>query len=129
VKRPYIYPNCTITRWVDADTCVLQVDVGFKILVRVTCRLRSLTGGLNTREKGEPGAAEAAARVAELAPPGATVRLHSYELDRYGRTLGALITDDGVDIGAQLVADSYAAPWDGMGQRPEPPWPIPLAAA
>jgi endonuclease YncB( thermonuclease family) len=125
-RRPaYVYNNATLVRWIDGDSAQVSVDLGFKVAIQVIARLRSLEVGINTRERGQPGSVEATARVKELAPPGTGLQLHSYELDRYGRTMAALVTHAGLDIAAQLITDGYAVPWDGRGEKPIPDWPVP----
>jgi endonuclease YncB( thermonuclease family) len=47
--------------------------------------------------------------------------------DKYGgRWLGVLTLPDGRDVATQMIRDRYAAPWDGKGTKPTPPWPIPI---
>jgi hypothetical protein len=47
--------------------------------------------------------------------------------DKYGgRWLGVLTLPDGRDVATQMIRDRYAAPWDGKGTKPVPPWPIPI---
>jgi micrococcal nuclease len=53
---------------------------------------------------------EASARLEQLVPPGATVRVEADRdvEDRYGRLLLHLWTEDGVNVGEALVAEGYA---------------------
>jgi endonuclease YncB( thermonuclease family) len=48
--------------------------------------------------------------------------------DKYGRWLGVITLSDGRDVATQMIRDGYAAPWDGKGAQPVPPWPIPTLA-
>lgn len=109
----------TIVRWVDADTVDIDLDLGFKIRARQRVRLRTVAaGGIDAPERNTPAGQRAKARCEEIAPPGAPVTLHSHELDKYGRALGAIVTDHDVDIAAELVAEGHALPWDGVGEKP-----------
>lgn len=110
----------TIVRWVDGDTCIVDIDLGMRITVRAPIRLMTLTGGINAAEHGTVAGAVAGARVQVIAPPGRRCTLHSRSLDRYGRVLGALVLDDGSDVGAVLVSEGLAVVWDGRGARPTP---------
>lgn len=93
-----------VIRWVDGDTVVLDVDMGFRIHVTDTFRLY----GLNTPERGEPLYAEARLRCMELLPIGAQIEIDTHKQDKYGRWL--------VDIPLvreTLIAEGLAKPYDG----------------
>lgn len=112
----------TIVRIIDGDTLVAAADLGWHLTLELTVRLADV----NAIELARPGGREAAQHLAALTPPGSAVTLVSLGLDKYGgRTDGRIIRPDGVDVAARMVADGYAAPWDGRGPRPTPPWPIP----
>lgn len=84
-----------MVRWVDGDTCDVDVDLGFRI--RHGMRLRLL--GIDTPERGQPGFTEATVFAASAAPPGAELRIRTYldAADKYGRFL------------------AYVWPWAGDG--------------
>lgn len=93
-----------VIRWVDGDTVVLNVDMGFRINVTDTFRLL----GLNTPERGEPNYAEARLRCMELCPLGSRLEVTTHKQDKYGRWL--------VDIPLvreTLIAEGLAKPYDG----------------
>lgn len=119
----------------DGDTVIMDVvleedsvdhDLGFdlrlqhslKVLQRSSCRLL----GINARELGQPGSIEARDHLAGLLSPTVTVR--SVRRDKFSGRFDGLIVSNGVDVNAQMIADGYAAPWNGTGTRPVPPWPI-----
>lgn len=115
----------TVVRIVDGDSVELVADLGWRISIGVSARL----AGINAIEHNMPGGKEATAHLASLIPPGTRLTLDCLGIDKYGgRSDCRLITLLGVDVGAQMVADGYAASWDGKGPRPVPPWPIPVVA-
>jgi micrococcal nuclease len=112
----YTY-SAEVVRWVDGDTVYLRVDLGFRMTAETDFRLY----GVDTPERGRPGAAEASARVRELAPIGSTVRVQTYkDPDKYGRWLAEILPPgweaDGIyaqPIGATLIAEGLAVPYFG----------------
>ena len=115
----YTYKS-TVTAVHDGDSLRLAVSLGFHLTVDITCRLH----GLNARELAAPGGAEARDHLTQLCPPGSPVLFRSLGPDKYGgRWLGALALPDGRDVATQMIRDGYAAPWDGRGPKPVPPWP------
>lgn len=111
----------TVVRVVDGDSVELVADLGWRISIAVSARLN----GINAIERRDPGGPEATAHLTGLLPVGAPVLLTSLGIDKYGGRTDAAILADGVDVARQMVHDGYAAPWDGRGPRPVPPWPIP----
>ncbi|MFN0092973.1 MAG: thermonuclease family protein [Acidimicrobiales bacterium] len=103
----------TVVRVVDGDTLVARVG-GAERAVRLI--------GIDTPESKKPGAAvecyahEAAARLAELAPPGAAVTLvrDAEAQDRYGRLLAYVIRAAGPEdrgglfVNLTLAAEGFA---------------------
>lgn len=124
-KDPTLYRyKATVERVSDGDTVCLHVDLGHYVYARLRCRLHST----NVFEKDQPGGPEAGAYLRHLLPPGTEVIVRSVETDRYaGRFVGQLFLPDGRDVSEVMVAAGFAAPWDGRGERPLPPWPRPDA--
>jgi endonuclease YncB( thermonuclease family) len=119
----YTY-KATVVTVRDGDNCTLDMDLGFWCTVRMSCRL----AGLNAIELASPGGAEAAAHLASLIPPGSAVTVQSVRPDKYaGRFDGVIFlpASPPVNVNARMIADGYAAAWDGTGSRPVPPWPLP----
>ena len=123
---PYDY-TATIESVTDGDTCVALIDLGFSILHRVNVRLF----GCNAAEHATPGGDAATAHLRTLLPAGTRVGLRSRGVDKYGgRTDASLLLADAtgkltVDLVTGLIADGWAAPWNGTGPKPVPVWPIP----
>lgn len=117
------YP-ATITRIVDGDT-VHAVALIFPF-PRQTIDLEVRLHGINAREHKDPGGPEATAHLAQLvgALP-AAITVEVVKPDKYGgRIVGRVVTPAGVDVGARMISDGYAAAWNGTGAKPLPPWPI-----
>lgn len=98
--------RATVTDIVDGDTIVVTID-GREEHVRLL--------GVDTPETVHPSlpvecfGPEASARLAELAPVGATLRLERDEelRDHYGRLLAYLYAENGRFVNEQLVAEGY----------------------
>lgn len=115
-----VFPG-TISSVHDGDGLRVLADVGFSVAVTVDVRL----AGINAIELAAPGGLAARDHLAGLAPAGTQVALTTLGPDKFGgRWSGRVVRLDGVDVAQQMVADGYAAPWDGRGAKPVPPWPI-----
>jgi micrococcal nuclease len=114
--------KATVVRIVDGDTVLLDLDLGFYMVARMSCRL----AGLNSIELNQPGGSAAKSYLASLLPVGSELIVNSVKPDKYAGRFDAYLTRGGTDINARMIADGYAAKWDGHGPRPVPPWPIPI---
>lgn len=111
-----------VERVVDGDTAVLQVDLGFHTWHVGNFRLL----GAAARELRQPGGVEARNHLMQLLPIGTQVRIRSVKDDKYGGRYDAAVTlSDGRDLVMLLVGEHWAAPWNGRGPTPVPPWPRP----
>lgn len=109
----------------DGDTLTVRADLGFMVWEDVHVRL----AGCNAAELNTDAGKAARDHLAALAPPNTAVTLICLGPDKYGgRWQGGIILPDGVDVAEQMIADGYAAVWNGKGTAPVPPWPIPEAA-
>lgn len=109
---PIGYTNrADVLDWLDGDTAVLAVDVWPTLTEKVHVRL----DGIDTPEHGTPGAAEASARAAQLAPVGTTLVLtcKAHPEDKYGRILARLTTADGTNINGTLLTEGLAKSYAG----------------
>lgn len=103
MKRTYL--NSKVVRWVDADTVIIMVDLGFKIFSEQKFRLARI----NTPEKGQPGFTESVVRVNEIAPVGSALVIDSMGLDKYGRWVAELyIPDNLISINQMLLNEGMA---------------------
>jgi endonuclease YncB( thermonuclease family) len=105
----------------DGDTFTADVDVGFSVRIRTPLRLR----GCNAIELGQPGGQQARDHLASLLV-GQVVTVSTVRPDKFGGRYDAAVSlPDGTDLVARLVAEGWAAAWNGRGPRPVPPWPRP----
>jgi len=97
-----------VVRWIDGDTVVLNVDLGFKIWSAQTFRLARI----NTPEKGKPGYAEAVNRVNQLAPVGSIVAIDCVGLDKYGRWVAEVFVPNAlgmnISVNQTLISENLA---------------------
>ncbi len=116
---------CEVLSIHDGDTVRVRLAHGFSgVESRVLLRLV----GINCRELAEPGGREARDHLAEMLPPGTGYSVSGIRPDKFsGRVDGVLwspLLGDVVSVADRMVLDGYAAPWDGTGPRPVPPWPV-----
>jgi endonuclease YncB( thermonuclease family) len=103
----------------DGDTCTVVVDLGFSVQYVTAVRLL----GCNAIELAEPGGKEARDNLAGLVLDQA-VYLHTVKPDKFGGRYDAQVTLPGdSDLATLLIAEGWAAAWDGKGPKPIPAWP------
>jgi endonuclease YncB( thermonuclease family) len=104
----------------DGDTIKVRVDLGFvPVLIETSVRLL----GCNAIELDAPGGMESRDHLRALAL-GQSVFLRTVKPDKFGGRYDAQVTLPGdVDLVTTLIADGWAAPWDGKGPKPVPVWP------
>lgn len=115
---PFVY-NATVISVHDGDTLTLDVDLGFSVHVTESFRLL----GCNARELSQPGGPEARNNLASLLPAGSQVQIRSVKPDKFGGRFDAAVDLNGNDLIALLIAEQWAAAWNGQGTKPVPPWP------
>lgn len=112
----------------DGDTATFRltadpVDIGFGVAVTGSsvqvCRFL----GYNARELAMPGGPEARDHLAAVLGAG-PLRVVSVKYDKFGNRFDGLVyLPDGTSVADVMIHDGYAAPWDGKGTKPVPPWP------
>jgi hypothetical protein len=130
VPAPFFF-NAWVLEWHDADTVLAKVDRGRRDYSTWSVRVL----GSSAREvpfqgrPGEPGGIEALAEAARRWPIGTPLVLATVKPDKYGdRQLARVVAHDpflnvSVDVATELIRDQWAAPWNGAGKAPKPPWP------
>lgn len=124
VPAPFLF-NARVVSVHDGDTINVVVDRGMYDYAGtdehpVPVRL----AGCNARELTADGGIEARDHLAGLLPPGTAVVLATVKPDKYAPRWDARVATAAVeDVTALLVADGWAAAWDGTGKAPVPPWP------
>ena len=81
-----------VTKIVDADTVDLEVDLGFKTIVRQRFRLYGIDAYEVRGAEREMGL-KAKAWVQSIMPIGTPVRVETYKTDKYGRYLADIFLD------------------------------------
>lgn len=100
----------SVVRVIDGDTVVLSVDLGFKVTMKVNCRLE----GIDAPEKRQKGGSEAAKALErllnDLTQKGYTFYIRSKKpIDKYGRWLVTIYsTGLGISINDWMVKNNYA---------------------
>jgi len=116
----YTY-QAAILAFHDADTCTVDVDLGFKIHAQVTVRL----DGLDAPELATDAGKAALRFVLDwLHANGSLVQLHTVKaaggdkLEKYGRLLATILPPggDGQSLNEALLASGNAKPYSG-GKR------------
>jgi endonuclease YncB( thermonuclease family) len=116
------YP-AVVTDWHDADTCHVNLDLGFSVFLyghdldgKPVLSLRAW--GINAPEIATPEGKDALAYAEQLCPPGTHVTIVSHGYDKYGgRFLGTIALPDGRDFGSAMVAAGFARPYFGVGPK------------
>lgn len=116
----WTYPRTTVAYVHDGDTLAADLDLGFSLKLRQLLRL----AGCNAIELSQPGGLEAYKNLAALLPAGVVVAVSVVSLDKFSGRCDVQITlPDGRDLVTVLIAGQWAAPWNGLGPKPTPPWP------
>jgi endonuclease YncB( thermonuclease family) len=92
-------------------------------LNRVYIRIR----GIDTPEKGSRAKCEkekqlanaAAAHLKSLVKVGTTITIEDYDWDKFGSRIDARVISNGVDVGKEMIAKGFAAPYSGEGPKPD----------
>ena len=110
------YPG-VVRDWHDGDTCHVDLDLGFGILLNshdldghpvVSLRVY----GINAPELGTPTGREALAYALTVCPPGTRVIVVSHGWDKYGgRFDGSIALPDGSDFATLMLNSGNAVPF------------------
>jgi hypothetical protein len=108
----------------DGDTFYVTADWG-KNRAELNQPIRVL--GCAARELDDTGGPEARAYLAGLLPFGCWTGLYTVRDDKFAPRWDAqveFLLDGAVtDLASHLVSTGWAAPWNGRGTQPKPPWP------
>lgn len=103
----YIYEHVTLLRVIDGDTIQVTIDVGFRFQTVQTLRLLQL----DTPERGQPGWAEARAKLTQLIT-GPRLKVQTVKQDSFGRWLSHIWTgDDLTPVSATMRAWMAEQSW------------------
>jgi endonuclease YncB( thermonuclease family) len=104
----YLY-RAAIIRWMDGDTCAVEVDLGFRLALGVTVRIYGLNcAELHSQLPEERRRGQAAKEFAgSLAAPGTLVMIQSFKAgdstEKYGRWLARITLSDGTDFTQRMI--------------------------
>ena len=118
--EPFCY-RATVVRVVDGDTIRLDIDLGFDIVLNnQSVRLyRVDTPECRTRDLKEKAAGLLSKSVVKgVVDQGSKVVIKT-SLDtkgKFGRILGTIITDEGVNINEHLIDNNYAVEYYGQSK-------------
>lgn len=103
----YLYNHVTLLRVIDGDTIQVAIDVGFRFQTVQTLRLLQL----DTPERGQPGWAEARAKLTQLIT-GPRLKVQTVKQDSFGRWLSHIWTgDDLTPVSATMRAWMAEQSW------------------
>jgi len=99
----------------DGDSARFDIDLGFYVhMARVTVRL----AGINAPElvKGEPAGIEARDFLRDFIPDGSYVTLTTIKdkTEKYGRMLGVIVNDEGINVNDLMVSSGHAVTYMAM---------------
>ena len=111
-----------ITKVIDGDTVDVDIDLGFEVWLR-NQRIRLY--GIDTPESRTSDKVEkvfgnlAKSKILEFCPVGSQIILQTKTDDsrgKYGRILGELVTNEGVNVNEYMIANNYAVAYFGMSK-------------
>jgi endonuclease YncB( thermonuclease family) len=123
----WTYPAATLIGVTDGDTfhaeLTRSVDLGFHVELTATLRQKFRLNRCNTAPIGTPSGMGAAVRLRVLlaAAPFTITSVGPYKFG--DEWMAEVILADGRNVTDVLIAEQWAAPWNGRGTAPLPPWP------
>ncbi len=103
----YTY-HATVFRIVDGDTIEMEIDLGFRIILRSNVRMANI----NAPELSTPEGPAARLFLAQYVPVKTQGVLTSHSLDKYGRVLGDFLPDGSQQTVSQvMVSSGHAVPY------------------
>lgn len=106
-KRIYTVP-ATVVRVIDGDTVILDLDLGWHITRRESCRIQ----GVNAPELSTAEGRTARAWAQQQLPVGDEILFRSVQLDKYGRPLGEIVYSMGKLYSQELLDAGMAVEYD-----------------
>jgi endonuclease YncB( thermonuclease family) len=98
------YP-AVVRDWHDGDTCHIDLDLGFGLILSLSCRIY----GINAPELSTPEGKPSKLMAETICPPGTSVSVVSHGWDKYGgRFDGTIRLPDGRDFANEIVNANQA---------------------
>lgn len=104
--------NAEVVRVIDGDTIVLNIDLGFKVFWKVSCRLHGINCPELHSSNSEVRLMANASKdfTSKEMPTGKKVIINSVSLDKYGRPLVDVYYDD-KHLNDELLVNKLAVPY------------------
>lgn len=124
----WTYPDSTLDHITDGDSFYANLaagfDFGFHIIITGSAKQKFRLNGCNAAPLSTDSGKGAAAYLGSVLSSG-PFTLESIGPYKYGDEWMAVVTlADGItDVTTLMIAQQWAAPWDGNGKQPLPPWP------
>lgn len=101
--------KATVERVIDGDSIVLNIDLGFTVHWRSSCRLWGINSPeLNSKDQAiRIKALEAKQYLIDTLPVGSSLIINSKELDKYGRPLVEIFVND-ININNEIINKGLA---------------------
>lgn len=101
--------DCKIVRVVDGDTVELDIDLGFNVTIRETCRLRGINAP-EMRGASRPAGIKSKTALEKMikAVRQMTCWTHKDKRGKYGRMLVTLFDDMNREINTEMVTQGFA---------------------
>jgi micrococcal nuclease len=109
------FPISSLSRVVDGDTVVVNLDLGFDLTYICNTRL----DGIDTPERNTEEGRIVSLKVQEWFDNNQILTFVHRGKDKYGRNLGVIVNDKGISLNDYLVAEGFARVYNG-GERT--PW-------
>ena len=113
--------KCVVIRWLDGDTCNLDVDLGFDIHLKQRVRVFGINAPeIHTKNKAEKKRGLDALAFAEsLCPVNSTIEVKSHKSndeEKFGRWLADIKLQNGSDFASAMIEGGHATAYFG-GKR------------
>lgn len=117
VPAVFFTRRASVVEVIDGDTISADVDCGFFVRVRMSCRIASI----DAPEKNTLAGQAAKLFLTKMLPPGTALVVDSITIDKYGGRFDAKVwkVETGENIGDVMIATGNAKPW-AMGKEPKP---------
>lgn len=117
VPAVFFTRRASVVEVIDGDTISVDVDCGFFVRVRMSCRVAKI----DAPEKNTLAGKASKLFLTNLLPPGTALVVDSITIDKYGGRFDAKVwkVETGENIGEVLITTGNAKPWT-MGKEPKP---------
>lgn len=107
--------RAVVVKWLDGDTCDLDVHVWPGQVLRIRARLDGInTPETRTKDRAEKAAGKASKDYAiATCPHGNEQIIHLVKKEKYGRWLVRITLDDGRDLAAKMIALGHGKEYHG----------------